>query len=484
MPLPSNLEDVQREVIKYVEEFNLDPFPVIFELCDFDQLYEIASYGGFPTRYPHWRFGMIYDHLSKGYKYGLQKIYEMVINHDPCYAYLLKSNDIVDQKLVMAHVYAHSDFFKNNALFQSTNRKILEKMANHSTKVRELSDRFGIDRVEGFIDVCLTIENLIDPYVTGNYEAYCNSEEKSRHPEATFRHPEAQPRHPEAQPKDLSQIIRTKNETIEKLPKERDVVRFVIDNAELEDWEIEILSMIREESYYFAPQTMTKIMNEGWASYWHSKIMTERALKNKEVIDYAEHHAGTLAIIPGQINPYKLGLELFRDIEERWDRGKFGKEFDECGSYDERQKWNLRRGLGREKIFEVRKIYHDVSFIDTFLTEDFCFKQKYFTYSYNRRSGRYEVIDRDWKKVKEKMLFGLTNLGRPIIYVIDGNFEGKKELLLSHAHIGVDLKIDEAKDALAAVHKIWKKPVHIVTEVSGQKKLLTFTGEEHRERNI
>lgn len=462
MSLPSNLDEIQGDVIKYVKDFNLDPFPVIFELCDFDQLYEIASYGGFPTRYPHWRFGMVYEHLSKGYKYGLQKIYELVINHNPCYAYLLKSNDIVDQKLVMAHVYGHSDFFKNNSLFQSTNRKILEKMANHSTKIRDLSDRLGIDRVEGFIDQCLTVENLIDPYLSATIASSSPLNNSIRYP-AHFT---------------------GDDKIIEKIPKDRDIIKFIIENGELEDWEVDILSLIREESYYFAPQTMTKIMNEGWASYWHSKIMTERALKHKEIIDYAEHHAGTLAIIPGEINPYKLGLELFRDIEERWDKGKFGPEFDECNSYEERQKWNLKRGLGREKIFEVRKIYHDVSFIDTFLTEDFCFKQKYFTYAYNRRSGRYEIVDRDWKKVKEKMLFGLTNLGRPIIYVTDGNHEGREELLLSHAHIGVDLKIDEAKDALAAVHKIWKKSVHLITEIAGQKKLLTFTGEEHRERNI
>lgn len=474
MGITSDLEIIQKEVMKYVDDFKLDPFPVIFELCDFDQLYEIASYGGFPTRYPHWRFGMVYDHLSKGYKYGLQKIYELVINHNPCYAYLLKSNDLVDQKLVMAHVYGHSDFFKNNYFFQSTNRKMLEKMANNSAKVRYFSDNYGLDKVEGFIDLCLSIENLIDPYLSMDLPSYkvieTKDDNKNNFNERTDSLAE--------------EITRSRIETTAKLPKERDILRYVIDHAPLDDWEIEILSMIREESYYFAPQIMTKIMNEGWASFWHSKIMTEKALRNKEVIDYAEHHAGTLAVIPGQINPYKLGIELFRDIEDRWDSGKFGPEYEQCSSFEERQKWKRDINLGREKIFEVRKIYHDVSFIDTFLTEDFCFKQKYFTYSYNRRSGRYEIVDRDWKKVKEKMLFGLTNLGRPIIYVADGNFEGKNELLLMHAHIGVDLKLDEAKDTLAALFKIWKKPVHISTELGGQKKLVTYTGEEHRERNI
>ena len=459
MGFQPEIVEVHRDVLKYVEEYRLDPFPVIFELCDYDQLNEIAAYGGFPTRYPHWRFGMTYDHLSKGYLYGLQKIYELVINHDPCYAYLLRSNDLVDQKLVMAHVYAHSDFFKNNLFFKHTNRKMLEDMANHCAKIRELSDRYGVETVEGFLDLCLSVENLLDPYATLNLPA-----------PVPLNKPSA--------------AEKTRMEAMQKMAPRRDVLMFLMEYAPLKDWEIEILSMVREEAYYFAPQRMTKIMNEGWASYWHSKIMTEKALKTQEVIDYAEHHAGAVALTPGQINPYKLGIELFRDIEDRWDKGRFGAQFEQCGSYEERQQWNNKTGLGREKIFEVRRIYNDVSFIDTFLTEDFCLEQQYFTYAYNRRSGRFEIVDRDWRKVKEKMLFSLTNLGSPIVYAADNNYDGKGELLFVHEHLGFDLKIEDAKDTMSCIFQIWKKPVHLTTELGGQKKVLSFNGEEHRERNV
>ena len=116
----------------------------------------------FPTRYPHWRFGMEYEQLSKGYIYGLQKIYELVINNDPCYAYLMKSNALTDQKLVMAHVYGHCDFFKNNFWFSQTNRKMMDQMANHGNRIRRHMDRFGVEEVENFIDACLSIEDLID----------------------------------------------------------------------------------------------------------------------------------------------------------------------------------------------------------------------------------------------------------------------------------------------------------------------------------
>ena len=161
---PTDLKLLKYEIEEYAREFGLDFFDVIFEVIDYDKINEFASYGGFPSRYPYWRFGMEYEQLSKGYAYGLQKIYEMVINTDPCYAYLMRSNDIVDQKLVMAHVYAHCDFFKNNMWFSKTNRKMMDEMANHGTRVRKHMDCFGIEAVEDFIDTCLSLEDLIDPY--------------------------------------------------------------------------------------------------------------------------------------------------------------------------------------------------------------------------------------------------------------------------------------------------------------------------------
>ena len=133
-------------------------------MLDYDQINQIASYGGFPVRYPHWRFGMEYERMSKQHNYGLGRIYEMVINNDPCYAYLQRSNSITDQKLVMAHVYAHCDFFKNNLWFSKTNRKMMDGMANHSTRVRKHIERHGQDRVEKFLDVCLSLEHLIDAH--------------------------------------------------------------------------------------------------------------------------------------------------------------------------------------------------------------------------------------------------------------------------------------------------------------------------------
>src|SRR5512136_2075644 len=167
MALPPELSAIEAEVQAYAREYGLDFFDTVFELLDYQQINEVASYDGFPNRYPHWRFGMEYWRMSKSYSYGLHRIYEMVINNNPSYAYLLTSNKTVDQKTVMAHVYGHVDFFKNNMWFAHTNRKMMNEMANHGTRIRRYVDRFGYEAVEQFLDVCLSLDNLIDLHSAG-----------------------------------------------------------------------------------------------------------------------------------------------------------------------------------------------------------------------------------------------------------------------------------------------------------------------------
>src|SRR5450755_4024708 len=162
--LSPELAAANEQIRATAKSYGLDFFEVIFEVLDYDQINRIASYGGFPVRYPHWRFGMEYERMSKQHNYGLGRIYEMVINNDPCYAYLQRSNGLIDQKLVMAHVYAHCDFFKNNLWFSQTNRKMMDEMANHSTRIRRHIEKQGQDTVERFLDVCLSLEDLIDPH--------------------------------------------------------------------------------------------------------------------------------------------------------------------------------------------------------------------------------------------------------------------------------------------------------------------------------
>jgi stage V sporulation protein R len=265
---------------------------------------------------------------------------------------------------------------------------------------------------------------------------------------------------------------------------EKDVLLFLMEHAPLKPWQRDVLSIVRDEAYYFMPQGQTKIMNEGWASYWHTTIMTQKALTGAEVIDYADHHSGTVAMHGPRINPYKLGLELLRDIEHRWDTGKFGPDYDDCEDLEKKKNWNLNLGLGRKKIFEVRRIHNDITFIDTFLTPEFCERNKMFSYAFVDQTGQYVIESRAFEKIKQRLLFSLTNFGKPWIYVKDGNFRNRGELLLWHQHNGLDLKAEPAKDTLANLQFIWSRPVHIETIVDGKPTLMSFDGHEHSQKPI
>src|SRR5690554_1648172 len=893
--LPLHLREIIATIRDVAQnEYGLDFFETIFEMVDYKQINELAAYGGFPTRYPHWRFGMEYEQLSKSAEYGLSKIYEMVINNDLFYAYLLEGNNLVDQKTVIAHVYGHVDFFKNNYYFSKTDRKMVDKMANHGARIRRHLDRRGIEKVEDFIDTCLSLDNLID-----YYSPFIERET----PEEPENHEEPRTREvPKFKAKDYmdeyinpsSYIEEQKRKMAEEdaqrknFPREpqRDIMKFLLENAPLEGWESDILSIIREEAYYFAPQGQTKIMNEGWAcvaadtrvftsaglvtmealvngrlevvsdgerpqdvydyniipdhqtvtlrtrrglrligsnnhrilnadgqtwsrldelgvgdeirvsggadlwpveevtldwsaperrnlqdvaeqaevslstvlrfragsnirrssavasalelyeceqnqalpqsvnkrraicipatvtrelgrflgglvgdghisrvkrnlgftsgdyahalrfaeigralfdvmpvikqdegrwrvlfhaenlsdwltedlgltdgpsahdkkipeailrspkavvsaflrglfdadgyagkqgvilstssetmseqvqllllnfgilnrrreqsdgcwhvhiagksaglfaeeigfdlerksvalaayiaehqwfkeeawtdevvsvevgradvydisvrethryaaagfvnhnSYWHSKILTERVLDDSEIIDFADINSKVMYSAPGQFNPYKLGVALYRDIEDRWNRGKFGKEWREVDDLERRVNWDRELGLGRQKIFEVRKIYNDVTFIDEFLTEDFARENKMFTFGYNRKSGNWEIESREFQEVKEKLLTQLTNFGQPFIYVKDGNFKNRGELLLHHKFDGTPLRLDYAQGVLEALHRVWKRPVNIETISEDRGTLLSYDGTEHHDSDF
>jgi len=489
--LPRDLDKARREIEAHARQYGLDFYDVVFEMLDYDQLNEVAAFGGFPTRYPHWRFGMEYEELSKSYSYGLSKIYELVINNNPVYAYLMKANAQVEQKLVMAHVFGHADFFKNNLWFSKTNRRMVDAMANHATRVRHHIDRHGIEAVEDFIDACLSLENLIDyhaPFVERRREPRpkTQAEEDADEAKSVVRLPSKSYMEPYINPPSFLEQQKTKRAERAKRKRqvpsepERDVLKFLLDHAPLESWEHDVLSIVREEAYYFAPQGMTKSLNEGWASYWHSTIMTQKALSASELIDYADQHSGTLAMTPGRMNPYKIGIELFREIEDRWNKGKFGKEYDECDDLEARRRWDRKLGLGRQKIFEVRKIYNDVMFIDAFMDQEFCERLQLYVYGYDTRSGRYVVVDRDWRKVKERFLFSLTNLGQPMVHVQDANYGNRGELYLEHKFEGVPLDMDKARDTLKNLHRLWRRPVHLETVEDERARLLSYDGAEHK----
>jgi len=407
-----------QRIERVARAYGLDFFPVEFELLDASDVNGLAAYGGFPVRYPSWRFGMEFERLEKGYQWGLSKIYELVINNDPVVAYLVRSNSLLEQKLVMAHVFGHADFFKNNCWFASTERKMLDKMAGAATIVRRRVDRYGVDVVERFLDLALSIENLIDPYLPLRRKL-------------------------QGGPAGVSGAPSFEGSSAPTF----DVIGFLCANAPLDDWRREILSIVRDEAYYFQPQRMTKIMNEGWASFWHSRILTGGVLDASEIVDFADCHSGATLTAPGRLNPYKLGIELFRYAEKR-----------------------------DESLERLRRVHDDASLIDELVDEEFIESQQMFLYGRNGRSGKTEVEDRDWRKIKARLLADLSWGGLPRIE-LSGVDEGGA-LMLRHHHDGRDLQLSKAGDTLQRLGELWRAPVVLDTRVDGaDKRLRCVSGE-------
>jgi stage V sporulation protein R len=367
----------------------------------------------------------------------------MVINNDPTYAYLVRSNSDMEQKLVMAHVFGHADFFKHNVWFSPTERRMLDVMASHGTRIRRLIDQHGQDEVERFLDLALSLDNLIDPYLplrAARSLQRPDAERESRVERARRSLEAALDGRAVAPPPPVQRELPT-----------FDVLGYLVEHAPLGPWQRELLRIVRDEAYYFLPQRVTKVMNEGWASFWHSRILTAGVLDADEIIDFADCHSGATAAAPGQLNPYKLGIDLFRHAE--------------------------RRGLD---LFRLRRVHSDATFVDTVLDEDFAHTSQLFLYQRNGRNGRMEIASRDFAPMKAQILRDLTWGGVPQIELVQAGEPGKGELLLRHRHDGRDLQLAQAGQTLRQLARLWGGAVHLLTLEEGQGRRVTSDGQQVR----
>ncbi len=495
--LTPRLEAMNEAVKKTAFEAGLDFFPVQFYMLDFDKFNEVVANLGFPRRYMHWRFGMEYGKLKKQLGHGFGRIYELIINSNPAIAYLLAYNKDIQQKMVMAHVYGHADFFKNNMLFSKTNRNMLNSMADHAELIAYYYNKIGFDVVESFIDATLSIEDLVDPlynWIPKNKEV--RSEKKAGKEEPKIKvEPYLKEFVPDLfrKPKKEKKESPLKMENLHELDGDRDVLQFIIEKADhLKVWHKDILSIIREERCYFIPQIKTKIMNEGWATFWHARLMSEKGLAGDEgIVDFAKTHASVVrSSIPGKgsinlgFNPYTLGYMLFKDIKERWDKGRYGLAYEEEHDVRKKSEWDTGEMNGMEKIFEVRRFKSDTEFIREFFTDEFILKNMFFTYGLDE-SERFEIIkSRQPEIVRNNMLALLTNYGEPIIKAVSGNFKNSKSLLLKHDYAGLELNPEYTKATLKNLFKIWRRPVFLTTHVNDVKILFGYNGVDFASKEI
>jgi stage V sporulation protein R len=462
-----DLERALEQIWEIAARLGLDPFPTRFEIVPATVMYEIGSYA-LPGRYSHWTFGKAYHRMKTMYDFGLSKIYEVVINTNPSYGFLLETNSPIQNKLVMAHVLGHVDFFKNNVYFSKTNRRMVESVSSHAGRMGEYEFKYGRRTVEEFLDAVLSIEEHIDPNFFIKRERAPQTAEQERAGE-----------HREGRYDDLWKLGETPAPPAERareLPRgervpEKDLVYYIMRNSPaLADWQRDAMGMIHEEMEYFVPQMQTKVMNEGWASFHHARIMRELDLPDRELLEFAELHAGVVSPQKGQLNPYYLGYKIFEDIERRWDNPTAA----------ERERLGRRGGEGREKIFEVRELDNDVSFLRNYLTEELCEELDLFVYELVEEE-EWKVTEKRWERVRDQLVSNLTNFGFPYIVVADGDYNRNRELYLKHQYEGAELDPSYARKVLEYVFRLWGRPVHLETTADGEQFVMRYNGKEHDE---
>lgn len=462
------LERATQRIWDIARGMGLDPFPTHFELVPASIMYEFGAYG-LPGRFSHWTHGRAYQQIKTMYDYGLSKIYELVVNSNPAQAFLLENNSVLQNKLVVAHVLAHSDFFKHNVYFQHTDRQMVELAAINAERIRRYEFEHGRDEVERFLDSVLSIQEHVDPYRFLKRES-----EEERRRDWRARHT------PPSTPYD--DLLYLGSERRPELPApprkvplepEKDLLLFIAEHADgLEDWQRDVLHIVRNEQLYFLPQIQTKVMNEGWAAYWHARIMRELDLSEAEYVEFAELHAAVLAPSRRQINPYYVGMRIFEDIERRWNEP----------TEEEREKFGRRGGEGRARIFEVRELDNDVSFLRNYLTRELV--EDLDLYLYRLEGDQWVIVEKDWERVRDTLVASMTNFGRPYIVVEDGDYERRRELLLRHCYEGQELDVDYAEKTLRHVQQLWGRPVHLETVVDGRTVTISHDGQQARTRML
>ncbi|MEH7343074.1 SpoVR family protein [Bacillus sp. JJ1532] len=462
------LEEDRKQLYNAIEEiteiakgFGLDYYPMRYEICPADIIYTFGAYG-MPTRFSHWSFGKQFFKMKLHYDLGLSKIYELVINSDPCYAFLLDSNSLIQNKLIVAHVLAHCDFFKNNIRFQNTKRDMVESMAATAERIRQYEILHGKKAVETFLDAVLAIEEHIDPSLMRPKLSWNLDDVEYEEEEPTASSPYD----------DLWKLDERNNQKPDPVKKkkkippqpEKDLLLFIESySRELTDWQRDILTMMREEMLYFWPQLETKIMNEGWASYWHQRILREMDLTSSEALEFAKLNAGVVQPSRTNINPYYLGLKIFEDIEERYNNPT-----------EEMKKHGVQPGSGREKMFEVREIESDISFLRNYLTKDLVMRED--MYLFQKQGKDYKVVDKQWEHVRDQLVSMRVNGGFPYLTVNDGDYLKNGELYLKHWFEGIELDLKYLEKVLPYVHQLWGRSVHMETIVEGKNMLFTYDG--------
>ncbi len=458
-----DLQEWNQRIVELVKRYGLDPYPQEFEVCDHEEMLSYMVYSGMPSHYPHWSYGKGFEKLKTLYDYGLSGLpYEMVINSNPSIAYLMRDNSLALQVLTIAHVYAHSDFFRNNVNFKTTQAEYtIETFKAHANRVRHYVEdpSIGLEKVERILDAAHALS------LQCRRNLFVRKQSEEEQVEAKLE--ESKPTH------DPFQSVHRRKEwvapNLSKVPPypEEDILIFIRDhNLQLTEWEKDLLTIVHQQAQYFIPQIETKIMNEGWASFWHKRILEALELPQDLRMEFIVRHTQVLCPSPGGLNPYHVGMKIWEDIERRWSHP----------DPEEEKEFGPKNKTATEKLFEVREVERDSSFLRRYLTEQLVRELNLFEY---QTRGNDQVITRvadeeSWRGIKDTLIQNVGTGTTPVIKVEDADYNNNRTLFLKHSHDGRDLQLEYAEKTLQYLQQLWGREVALETIVNGKTTLLCF----------
>tara|TARA_B100000579_G_C22846336_1_gene864625 strand:- start:2063 stop:3451 length:1389 start_codon:yes stop_codon:yes gene_type:complete len=444
------------ELESLAKDMGLDWYQLSYEMVPIEVMLEVMSYG-LPTRARHWKYGQSYEYQKYSGEMGASKVYELVLNNDPSYAFLLDTNPDIANIMVSAHVIGHSHFFKNNYLFKKTDNKMVYRAAERAQRIDDYINIYGLEKVENIMNIGFSIEKNID-FHKGIYRKKLKKESNKIFINGVSD--------------EFDDLLCEKDgfsmSFDSKFPSspEYDLLWFLANYSKIEEWEKDILSIIREESFYFFPNYYTKIMNEGFASYCHSELMQKVGVSAAEFLEYSKIHERVVQSGSNKmnINPYFLGFRMLHDIKDRWDEKHKNGDSDIDG-------W--------QKILSVVNEEDDISFIRNYLTKELCEDLELFVYRVAKLKNGDKILEiesKDLDDIKENLTKDIYNYRSPVIYV---NRATKYGLELVHENTkDGSLDPNHMREVLKYIYSIWKSPVDLQTvDSKGKKMHITYDSE-------
>jgi len=421
-----DLEIWDDKICEIASGHGLDWYPISYEVCDYYEMIGHMSYHGMPSHYQHWSYGKSFERTHQMYNLGMEGLpYELIINSNPSIAYLMRENPAYLQILIMSHCVGHSDFFKNNRLFSNTNAEsVIFKFKNAKKRIQSYIENPHIGRYK--------VENFLDCLHTIRFQTERNGLRRETKEEIEKRYVNLLNNDNALDDKNIRFLM---DRTI--LKPDYDILSFLIEYGKhFESWESDIINIVREESQYFLPQIRTKILNEGWASFWHYKIMHELDLPQEYHLPFLKSHNQVIRPHTGKVNPYNMGFYLFKKIEEN---------------------------NGIEECFFIRETHDDESAVRCHIDIDDARKMNLFSYSTKGDSVTIdEISDEDgWKSIKSDLISNLGTNSIPQVFISDISQTG--DLIIEHSHDGRDLNLEYAETVIDKIREIWPGDVKFFT---------------------